>query len=233
MSSRPPPLRIVLLGTGTSVGKTWVACELLRELARRGLASLGLKPAESGVTPNATTDAERLAQLSAWAPADPPYRFPEAVSPHLAARLSGHPIVLDTLLTYVQLQESSSPPRALNAVVVETAGGLFSPLADALTNFDFARALDPAIWVLVAPDALGVIHDVTATLLASAARGRSPDLVVLSAAREPDASTGTNAAELQSLGLVPRPFSLSRDNPAQMGSLVDALLATAPSAPKR
>jgi dethiobiotin synthetase len=128
------------------------------------------------------------------------------------------------ILTYVRSQESSGGAR-WDALLVETAGGLFSPLAESLTNWDVARSLEPARWLLVAPDALGVLHDVTATLGAAAARGRTPDLVVLSAAREPDASTGTNAGELQRLGLVARPFALGRNESTGIASLVDALLA--------
>ena len=73
--------------------------------------------------------------------------------------------------------------------IIETAGGVFSPLALGLSNFELARALEPAIWVLVAADALGVLHDVSATLKAMRASGREPDHLVLSGAREPDAST--------------------------------------------
>jgi dethiobiotin synthetase len=102
-------------------------------------------------------------------------------------------------------------PRHLVAfAVIETAGGLFTPLAPGLTNWELARALDPSIWVLVAPDSLGVLHDTTATLEAARARGRVPDFVVLSAARPADASTGTNAAELESLGIVTPVAVLSR-----------------------
>jgi dethiobiotin synthetase len=217
------PLRIVLVGTGTSVGKTWVATELLRELQRRGVRAIGLKPIESGVTEGSPTDAEQLAHLSSTSPATPPYRFAEPISPHLAARRAGVGIELDRALTYVQAHESSSP----GALVVETAGGLFSPLSESTTCFELARALDPARWVLVAADALGVIHDVMAALLAAKARGRAPDLVVLSAARASDASTGSNAAELARLGIVPRPFALGRNDSAGISALVDALLAPA------
>src|SRR6202000_2887278 len=86
-------------------------------------------------------------------------------------------------------------------VIIETAGGVFSPLSPAKTNFDLALALEPALWVLVAADSLGVLHDVSATLQAMRARKRAPDHVILSGAREPDASTGPNAAELQALGI--------------------------------
>jgi dethiobiotin synthetase len=219
------PLRIVLVGTGTSVGKTWVACEVLKELRGRGVPAVGLKPVESGVTEVATSDAEQLARLSAWRPTSPPYRLAESLSPHLAARRARRTIEPAEILTYVQSHKSSSAIGAPGVLVVETAGGLFSPLAESFTNWDVARSLDPSFWVLVAPDALGVLHDVTATLSATAARGRSPDAVVLSAARAPDASTGTNAAELERLGLVRKPFALGRDDPAGIVSLVDALLS--------
>jgi dethiobiotin synthetase len=98
--------------------------------------------------------------------------------------------------------------------VVETAGGALSPLSDTETNLDLARALEPAELVLVAPDALGVLHDVRATWTAMRALLREPDQLVLCRARPPDASTGTNAAELERLG-----FGSVRD----LAGLVEAL----------
>lgn len=224
MSPPTLPLRIVLVGTGTSVGKTWVAIELLRELARRSIRATGLKPVESGVTDGTATDADQLARFSAIAPATPPYRLVEPISPHLAARRAGVTIELDKALTYVRSHESSSSDAAPAVVLVETAGGLFSPLNESATCFELARALDPAQWVLVAADALGVIHDTTATLLAARARGRVPDAVVLSAARPPDASTGSNAAELARLAIVSKPFALGPHDSNGIAALVDALL---------
>jgi dethiobiotin synthetase len=109
--------------------------------------------------------------------------------------------------------------------VVETAGGVFSPLSSTAANFELALALDPAIWVLVAADALGVLHDVSATLLAMRARNRVPDHVVLSAARPPDASTGTNAAELAALGIATPSAVLARDDDRGLDALVASLMS--------
>jgi dethiobiotin synthetase len=109
--------------------------------------------------------------------------------------------------------------------VVETAGGVFSPLAPGITNFELAVALEPAMFVLVAADALGALHDVTATLLAMRARGRTPDHVVLSGARPPDASTGSNGVELAALGIVVPSAVLARDDDRGISTLADALLA--------
>src|SRR5262245_50975833 len=133
MAELTHPHRIVVIGTGTGVGKTWLSCELLRAFARAGTRGLGLKPIESGVTDLAASDAALLAAagsvaLSAPAGAPEPYRFVEAISPHRAARRAGVTVELERALTYVRYHESSAaaPPPSMS--VIETAGGLLSPL---------------------------------------------------------------------------------------------------------
>jgi dethiobiotin synthetase len=119
-------------------------------------------------------------------------------------------------------------------LLVETAGGALSPLSARLTNVDLALALSPAIWILVAPDALGALHDVRATLLAMKAIARAPDYLVLSACRAADASVGTNARELERVGL-PRPIAtLPRDSAsmASLAPLVRALRRRAAARPR-
>jgi dethiobiotin synthetase len=213
--------RLIVVGTGTGVGKTWVAEALARQLGARALRVAALKPVETGVVEGAAdTDFARLSAASSFHVQQQPYRFEPPLSPHLAARRVGRTIDLATLLTYVQSHESSAPDWTL----VETAGGLFSPLAPTLTNFDLARALDPATWLLVGPDALGVLHDVTATLGLARSRGRAPDHLLLSASRAPDESTGTNAAELEALSLAPRVFSARHADPSSLTAFVDVLL---------
>ncbi len=202
-------VRVVLLGTGTDVGKTWFGASLCRALRQRGADCLALKPVESGWTPG-SSDAERLAAASGHEAPPSPYRFDEPISPHLAARRSNRLLSVAIVRDQVLAASRDMPCHAMSFTIVETAGGLFSPLAPGVTNWDVARALDPALWVLVAADSLGVLHDVTATLEAARARGRAPDFVVLSAARASDASTGTNAAELARLGIVIPAAALTR-----------------------
>ncbi|HEX9298290.1 MAG TPA: dethiobiotin synthase, partial [Polyangiaceae bacterium] len=85
--------------------------------------------------------------------------------------------------------------------------GLFTPLSEETTNLDLAIALRPCELLLVAPDRLGVLHDLTATLGLAAARGYRVSHVVLSSPAVPDLSTGFNAAELTRLG-VARPLAV-------------------------
>jgi dethiobiotin synthetase len=228
--------RIVMLGCGTSVGKTRVSVALLRALTSRKLPCVGLKPIESGVvsgnlrTPPPGSDAALLSEAGSLRTRHdhPIYALHEPISPHLAARNAGTVIQIDRVSDWVDRIELSMTPlvssdRALWSVV-ETAGGVFSPLGVGLSNFDLARALEPAIWVLVAADALGVLHDVSATSEAMAARGRTPDHLVLSQAREPDASTGSNAAELRTLGIATPSALLTRNDDRGIGALIDRLL---------
>jgi dethiobiotin synthetase len=216
--------RIVVIGTGTDVGKTWLAAELLSLLAERGRRAVGLKPVESGVVGERGADAERLGLKSAWTPPPGPYRLADPVSPHLAARREGTIVDLEQILTYVRTNESSQG-EAAEVSLVETAGGLFTPLAPGLTNWDLARALEPSSWLLVAPDALGVLHDLTATLAAAEAGGRTPDAIALCRARPMDASTGTNADEIARLGIAARPPVFPDDGQAGLERLLDTLLA--------
>jgi dethiobiotin synthetase len=219
---------IVMVGTGTGVGKTWVSAALTRALRRQGAFVMALKPIESGVpeSPDAPSDAGELASVSSAQPSSPPYRLADGVSPHLAARRAGTAVSLGAALTYVRDHIASSAEFAPACVIVETAGGLFSPLAEGVTNWDFARGLEPALWLLVAPDALGVLHDLTVTLEVMKSRGRSPDHVLLSAAREPDASTGTNADELVRLGIAQPSARFARHDESEFDRFARAVLGS-------
>jgi dethiobiotin synthetase len=187
-------MRIVILGTGTDVGKTFVTACLARGL-REHVSMLALKPIESGVAPGAGGDAAAIAAAAGHAPVFSRWRFTRAVSPHLGARDQGTALDVAEVAAWVAECERSASARV---VLLELAGGAFSPLGRGLTNVDLAQALAPALWLLVAPDALGVLHDVAATLRALP---RPPDAIVLSTARPVDQSTGTNAAELAGLGI--------------------------------
>jgi dethiobiotin synthetase len=212
----------VILGTGTHVGKTFAACGLVRLFAARAIAVAGLKPIESGVAANQVGDAAQLAAASSGLrlpPEHPLYAFAEPITPARAARATANPIDLGKVADWVRQVESDAPASA--QLVIETAGGVFSPLGDGTTNFDLARALGPATWVLVAPDRLGVLHDVGSCLLAMEALGRRPDYLILSSPESPDASTGTNGDELARNPLTPPLIILPRNDPNPLRALLE------------
>lgn len=207
---------LIVAGTGTEIGKTHVAEAILLR-AGRDRAVLGYKPVESGTAPgDSNADSARLAAASSFhVKHSPAYRFGAPISPHLAARLEGGPIDLRVLRDKVAELEPQ-----VDLLLVELAGGLFSPLTDALVNADFVHGLQEdhptAKTLLLAPDRLGVLHDVLATTLAAASRGVRIDAVALSAPAQDDASTGTNAAELARLAGLPILGTVSRRSPERL-----------------
>ena len=205
---------LLVTGTGTGIGKTHVAGALVlawaHALLEQGVPEpkvAGLKPVESGVSATGEGDGATLERLSTFHVKrfPPPYLLARPVSPHLAARDAGRTVELAVIRRYVSAVRADA-----DAVLVELAGGLFSPLAPGLSNADVARDLAANVVVLVAPDRLGVLHEVAATTRAAAAAGVALSGIVLVAPEAPDASTGTNAEELalvtdlQVLALVPR-----------------------------
>ncbi|MDC3952214.1 ATP-dependent dethiobiotin synthetase BioD [Polyangium jinanense] len=197
--------RIVVIGTGTGVGKTHAGVALVAALASARVSVAGLKPIESGVPsePSSTiaTDASALAAFSTFHVKHPlPYALPDPVSPHLAARRLGMRIDLGRVAEWVDAHACAE------VLVIETAGALLSPLGPGLVNLDLARVLRPDHLLLVASDRLGVLHDVAVTLhaLRTMAADLPAPLLVLQPPAVPDASTGTNAEELVELKIVPR-----------------------------
>ncbi len=194
--------RLILLGTGTDVGKTYVGCQIARAWRDQVGPVLGLKPVESGFEDSSLGDAAELRQSASFSPL-PLYRFAPPISPHLAARRDGVEIDIQLVVDWVHQEEDAFLGRELDdsasetLTIVETAGGVFSPLSPNTTNFDLLRRLRDTKVILIAPDALGVLHDVQATLRAMAPR--RVDLVVLSESRARDGSTGSNQAELEGL----------------------------------
>jgi len=194
---------IVVLGTGTGVGKTYASTVIINLLVGHfSGAVVGLKPVESGVLHPDQSDASTLAAHSR--PALTPqhaFALSTPLSPHLAAALEGREISVDAIVNwlYGRASSSHSPGTSMDWLLVETAGGAFSPLNPIETNATLAEALDPCLCVLVAPDRLGVLHDLSATLIALEKVTRRPDLIVLDTPDVSDSSTGTNRKEIERL----------------------------------
>jgi dethiobiotin synthetase len=184
-------MRLAVAATGTGVGKTTTSLTLLREGRALGLRVAGWKPLETG----GTEDGDALVAGSD-VPCPTTVQLPEPISPHLAARRAGRPIDVGAIA-------QASPRPDVDLLVIETAGGLFSPLTEQATNAELIEALDPDRVLLVAPNRLGVLHDVGAVLRASPMlRARLLAIALTGSAASGaarDASTGSNAKELARL----------------------------------
>jgi dethiobiotin synthetase len=158
------PARLVLVaGTGTDVGKTWVACELLRSARVAGWSVAARKPAQSYAPESGPTDAERLAEASDEDPEQvcPAHRWYErAMAPFMAAEALGRPP-----FTFEEVVAEVDVPNDVDLVVVESVGGVRSPIsADGRDTVDLAVALRAHQVVLVADAGLGTINAVRASL---------------------------------------------------------------------
>jgi 8-amino-7-oxononanoate synthase len=197
----------VVAGTGTGIGKTHVAEALLRAWAqhRPGARLVGLKPIESGVSGGTATDAERLASASTFHVKQEGYALSAPLSPHLAAREEGLVIDLDHVAALVARARDGS-----DGVLLELPGGLFTPIAPGKSNADLAAAIAPTFVLLVAPDRLGVLHEVAAATRAAATVPLRIHGVILVAPATPDPSSGRNAAELFATAGIPVIASVPR-----------------------
>jgi dethiobiotin synthetase len=153
---------LCVLGTHTEVGKTWVSVGLLALARSQGLRVTARKPVQSFEASDTKTDAGLLARATGETEADvcPPHRhYPLALAPPMAADLLQRPpILLDELLR--ELRWPESPDLAL----VETVGGLLSPLAHDADSVDLARRLQPCRVILVADAGLGTLNAVRLSL---------------------------------------------------------------------
>lgn len=168
-----PERLVVVLGTATEVGKTWVGAQVLGELARVGRRVAARKPAQSFAPGDDPTDAEVLAAATGEYPADvcPPHRWYQVpMAPPMAAGALGRPS-----FTVAELVAELSWPSGVEVGWVETVGGPRSPIALDGNSAALAAALDPDLLVLVVDVRLGAIN---AALLAVAALHSRP-LVVL------------------------------------------------------
>jgi dethiobiotin synthetase len=184
---------VVIAGTDTGVGKTFVGCALARAVARSGRRVLAVKPVESGCGdgPREAEDGALLAAATGQTePREALLRLRAPIAPALAADREGVTVDVDALAARIR-----TLGEGFDMVLVEGAGGVLSPLSWTRDLTHIAHDLDARV-LLVASDRLGVLHHVRASVQTLLDTWLLPAGVVLSAPAEPDASTGTNAAAL-------------------------------------
>lgn len=177
---RPERLWVVT-GTGTEVGKTYVAAELARAAIARGMTVSVRKPVQShDPADGAPLDSEVLAEATGESAADVcrvDRTYPRAVAPPMAATILGRPpILIDELVDELRWPD---PPVDLG--LVEGAGGSRSPLAADGDTLTFAQRCSADRLVLVADAGLGTIHAVRSAVdaLASWPVESTPRLTVV------------------------------------------------------
>ena len=175
--ARPRRL-VVVVGTGTDVGKTWVAARLLRDLREAGVTVAARKPAQSYDRPTTrrlVTPPSRRSQRRAArgrVPAAPLVRGGDGAPDGGGGPGAPRFAIADLV------DELRWPDDPVEIGLVETAGGVRSPLASDGDCVALCGALAPDLVVLVADAGLGTINAVRLTAEALA-EVRAPVVVVL------------------------------------------------------
>ena len=155
-----PEMLIGVCGTATEVGKTWAGAELARVLRAEGRTVAARKPLQSFDPDDGTaTDAEVLAAATGEPVTDvSPHSgwYPIPMAPPMAAAALGRecPTLTDVVASI------RWPDAPADVGLVETVGGIRSPLAEDGDSRDLVRALGVDLVVLVADAGLGTIDAV-------------------------------------------------------------------------
>jgi dethiobiotin synthetase len=217
--ARPGRL-VAVVGTGTDIGKTWVSARLLEALRADGVSVAARKPAQSfdPADDTASRDAAVLGAATGEAPETvcPAHRWYEvALAPPMAADALGRPRVsIEDLVDEVRW-----PASPVDVGLVETAGGIRSPLAADGDCLAFCTALRPDLVVLVADAGLGTINAVRLTLDALGGCG-APTVVVLNRFDDAVEVHGRNREWLRVADGV-RAFAVPGEEPGLRAALLD------------
>jgi dethiobiotin synthetase len=183
---------VVVAGTGTEIGKTYVGASIVRALREQGHTVIARKPAQSFDAGDTSTDASILGTATGEPPeiVCPKHRwYPVPMAPPMAAVALGR----DAFSTSDLVLETTQSLTAAEVALVETAGGSWSPQAsDGMHVGDFAAQLGADAVLLVADAGLGVIHAVRGAAAAFA----TPPIVFLNRYDAANALHGENRAWL-------------------------------------
>ena len=157
---------ILITGTDTGAGKTYVSCLLGRAMREKGFSVRPLKPVESGCKPGADgapfpEDASFL--RDSFGPELPLsavclYPLAAPVSPHLAAEAEGVAIDVGRIRSAI-----AAAAEASDLVLVEGAGGITVDICAGYSFADLAKdALLPVL--VVAQNRLGVLNHLCLTM---------------------------------------------------------------------
>ncbi|NPV38174.1 MAG: dethiobiotin synthase [Brevinematales bacterium] len=116
---------VFITGTGTDVGKTFIAAGILYHLQKKHIRAGYFKPIATGGNGDMLYVAQILGDASLVHNC---YLFKNPVSPHLAAKKEKKPILLEPILAYFE-----TLTKQYDFLVVEGSGGVAVPIDDAGT----------------------------------------------------------------------------------------------------
>ena len=187
-----------ITGSDTDVGKTYIGCELVRQLCAQDKTLEVRKPAESGCVADESGNLKPDDASKLWAANNyqqdieriATFRFKAALAPHRAARLEGRQLFLTNLIDACSLDDNN------HLLFVEGAGGFYSPLAEDALNADLASALQLPV-IIVVNDRIGAVNQALMTIQAVESWHLPVAAVIMNQVEEKQETHMDNAADLQ------------------------------------
>ncbi|WP_308667984.1 dethiobiotin synthase [Allisonella histaminiformans] len=161
---------LFITGTGTDVGKTYVTGLIVRKLRQAGLNGGYYKAALSGaicdkdgvLQPGDALYVRRVAEMDESVENLVTYVYPEAVSPHLAAKMNHRPIDFDRVKSDFERAKSR-----YDYLTMEGSGGIICPLRwdnqQHMLLDDLVKRLHLGV-LIVADAGLGTINSTVLTI---------------------------------------------------------------------
>lgn len=159
---------IFITGTGTDVGKTFVTGLILKKLKESGRSAAYYKAAMSGnerrtdgsLIPGDALYVKNISGIAQPLDTMCPYIYKSAVSPHLASRLEGNPVRMDTVQAGFD-----AVCAEYDYVTMEGSGGILCPICfdeKKIQLEDVIKKLNLSC-LIVADAGLGTINSVVLT----------------------------------------------------------------------
>ena len=168
--------KIFITGTGTDVGKTYVTGLIVKKLKESGMNAAYYKAAMSGnerteegmLLPGDAQYVKTVSGIEQSLACMCPYVYEAAVSPHLASRIEGNPVMLQEVV-----KGFKEVCRQYDYVTMEGSGGILCPICfdeRELWLEDVIRELGLSS-LIVADAGLGTINSVVLTVEYMRAKG--------------------------------------------------------------
>lgn len=185
------PSRILFItGTDTGVGKSVFAALATILLRQRGRRVVALKPLCSGGRDDARLLRAAAGNVLSLDEVNP-WHFRAALAPLLAARREKKKVRLREVVAHIR-----RVAKGFEAVIVEGAGGLLSPLGEDFDSRDLIQALG-ATPIIVGSNRLGAVNQVLLVLEALPRATARRVRVVLMNPAKPDAASRSNLGLLK------------------------------------
>ena len=169
-------------GTDTEIGKTTTTAQLVKSLAEKGKSVYAIKPVTAGLETddNGQTYSDDARRINQFANVKPPLsviapiQLATPCSPHIAAQLDNVTLTNTQLVDTIHKSIAAYPA---DVILVEGAGGWFTPINEQETLADVAAALKYPV-IMVVGIKLGSLNHAMLTLQAIWQAGLKVALVI-------------------------------------------------------